>query len=337
MKTETNDYIPQPHERQKTFTLSPAADPISGIVIGTREKACQDPNLSDGAVRLFVFLLDLAMSPFCNVTRGVVVVSVTQICERIHCARRSVFSWMHMLEMGNYVWVDKQYMPNFWALNRYHIAALDPRDQPSQLPTRDGMWGNGVRRPAAPSGTGARGGGAKFATENPPEFSDLAQNAPEAGKIVHAPGATVATERRKICDGPSQKRIPGSRKKGHAGVAKNATGSGNGCTGPSQKSAPFKILDSGLGSGKHPQSLKAQQLKAPKGVVSPEEKDFLSRVGGLVGPKNLANYGGWYRNVFRENRAKAWRVHAEVARMKREGEIATNPGGCFMDLWKRFQ
>jgi len=355
MKTDNSEYLPQNSDRQKAFSLAPAVDPISFTVISTREKACQDANLSHGAVRLFVFLLDLAMSPYCNVTRGVVVVSVTQIRERVHCARRSVFSWVRQLVVGNYLWVDKQFMPNFWALNRYHVTALDSQDQPSQLPTRDGMWGNGVRRPAAPSGSGARGGGAIFATGNPADNSQPVQTELDRRTEGHRTGASIATERRNDCDGGSQKRTPGSRKKGNAGVATIATGKATDCTAPSQKGSHIKLLESGIESEKDTLSSltgkeapgtarrgPVRQLSSFSGspaskAIIEGEKDWLKRLGMIVGPKEMANWGGRWRNRFRDNHGKAERVLAELARMHRQKEITRNAGACANDLWERFK
>ena len=49
----------------------------------------------------------------------------------------------------------------------------------------------------------------------------------------------------------------------------------------------------------------------------------------------LANWGGWWRNRFRERPNKAWRVLTEVRSMARERRITQNPGAAAADLWKR--
>ena len=49
----------------------------------------------------------------------------------------------------------------------------------------------------------------------------------------------------------------------------------------------------------------------------------------------LENWGGWWRNRYRENPPKARRVLAEVASMIREHRIRRNPGAAGADLWKR--
>jgi hypothetical protein len=49
----------------------------------------------------------------------------------------------------------------------------------------------------------------------------------------------------------------------------------------------------------------------------------------------LDNWGGWWRNRYRENGKKALRVLAEIRGMVREGRIRGNPGAAAGDLWKR--
>ncbi len=49
----------------------------------------------------------------------------------------------------------------------------------------------------------------------------------------------------------------------------------------------------------------------------------------------LTNWGGWWRNRFRQNPAKAVRLLAEMRSMVKEGRIHKNPGAAAVDLWKR--
>ena len=42
----------------------------------------------------------------------------------------------------------------------------------------------------------------------------------------------------------------------------------------------------------------------------------------------LANWGGWWRNRFRENPAKSRAILAELRSMIREGRITGNPGAA---------
>jgi len=49
----------------------------------------------------------------------------------------------------------------------------------------------------------------------------------------------------------------------------------------------------------------------------------------------LENWGGWWRNRYRENPQKARRVLAELLSMVRERRIRKNAGAAGADLWKR--
>jgi hypothetical protein len=54
-----------------------------------------------------------------------------------------------------------------------------------------------------------------------------------------------------------------------------------------------------------------------------------------VAKRELGNWGGWWRNRFRESPDKATRVLAEVRSMIREGRVRQNPGAAAVDLWSR--
>ncbi len=52
--------------------------------------------------------------------------------------------------------------------------------------------------------------------------------------------------------------------------------------------------------------------------------------------KEASEWGGWWRNRYRENPDKARRVLAELASMVREHRVRRHAGACARDLWKRF-
>jgi hypothetical protein len=62
----------------------------------------------------------------------------------------------------------------------------------------------------------------------------------------------------------------------------------------------------------------------------------LDGFGPKHGATELVNWGGWWRNRYREDARKAQRVLAELRCMVREGHIHRNPGAAAHDLWKRF-
>ena len=94
-----------------------------------------------------------------------------------------------------------------------------------------------------------------------------------------------------------------------------------------------------------PIRLSAERLTrsaSASGQNGPGEKEFLEAVRELFGPNGtkrarveLENWGGWWRNRFRDNPGKARRVLAEVKGLVRERRITMSPGAAAVDLWKR--
>jgi hypothetical protein len=81
--------------------------------------------------------------------------------------------------------------------------------------------------------------------------------------------------------------------------------------------------------------------EAPKGDSKPETEfleslhETLHRFSPAKATAELRNWGGWWRNRFRENPDKARRVLADVGSMVREHRIRRNPGAAGLDLWNR--
>jgi hypothetical protein len=99
-------------------------------------------------------------------------------------------------------------------------------------------------------------------------------------------------------------------------------------------------------STEHPLSGKTAERLTLSGSAPKEgdnrEKEFLEELHATIqrfSPPSAAaemrNWGGWWRNRFRENPAKAARVLAEVASMVKERRIKRNPGAAGLDLWNR--
>ena len=81
---------------------------------------------------------------------------------------------------------------------------------------------------------------------------------------------------------------------------------------------------------------------APDALRPAGETDFMRRLQETLGrhspataESELTNWGGWWRNRFRQDPAKAARVLAELGSMVKEGRIQKNPGAAATDLWKR--
>ena len=79
-----------------------------------------------------------------------------------------------------------------------------------------------------------------------------------------------------------------------------------------------------------------RKARRRKGRFFERLKEVLLLWSPAFAKDELANWGGWWRNRFRENPAKAQRLIAELRTMIREGGIKGNPGAAAVDLWKRF-
>ena len=126
---------------------------------------------------------------------------------------------------------------------------------------------------------------------------------------------------------PSGKHIPVTHSSAHD--------SANGQPVPVQNSN--STVHNALNATEH--SMRSVSVR--KGSAS-DEKDFLEEVketmhafsAKYAGPE-LENWGGWWRNRFREKPDKARRVLAEIKSMVKEHRILTDPGSAATDLWSR--
>jgi hypothetical protein len=85
--------------------------------------------------------------------------------------------------------------------------------------------------------------------------------------------------------------------------------------------------------------IKGSPLKAFNGKcagAAEQENEMMSRAMKVFGKRSMEASGGMYRTLLRQNRRKFERVLAEVDCQVREGKQLDNPGGYFMDTWKRF-
>jgi hypothetical protein len=81
---------------------------------------------------------------------------------------------------------------------------------------------------------------------------------------------------------------------------------------------------------------------SPRVKESPAERDFLRDVNAMYeawkagsSRVELANWGGWWRNRYREAPVKARKVLADIRSMVTERAVRLGPGQASMDLWAR--
>jgi hypothetical protein len=80
----------------------------------------------------------------------------------------------------------------------------------------------------------------------------------------------------------------------------------------------------------------------PREGSAPDESAFFEYLEATLKPTGarktaleMDNWGGWWRNRFRENPDKARRVINDVASMVKEGRVIKSFGAAAVDLWKR--
>lgn len=116
----------------------------------------EDNNLSLGARLMFVRILDLSVRQASNVRPGVVTISQQKLADKFAVSDRTIWNWRSELIRGNYVWMSKQWMPNAWAIDTYHVTPIHPKANTGDKTTVEGLWGNGTRRGEPVRGMGAR-------------------------------------------------------------------------------------------------------------------------------------------------------------------------------------
>ena len=244
------------------------------------------------------------------------------------------------------------------AMNVFHITALQPNREIRQEVAGDGMWGNGTRRPAQTMPLGARGGCKKrhYLVDRfgNPLFAQGAENSPPTRTNCTWPpqnlrvgGAKKGTWHPQNLREEGAKFAHATRKKGHLASAKNVTS-------PGQKPALLResqietetsktLLSCLTAEGGAPASSNQQFSGSAALRKKSGENGFLedlARTLAQYDPKKaeqeMVNWGGRWRNRYREDMTKAWRVLAELRSMVKEGRIESNAGAAADDLWRRF-
>ena len=335
MQSEISEYVPS-HDKKKIFNLTPAADEVSLVAIKTRLHCLCDSNLWYGARCLFTFLLDQSLNPYSHIARGVLTISATRIAENLGCYENTIFRWIEQLETGRYIWKDKQFMPNFWAMNRYHISAFDPPDEPSQLATRDGLWGNGKRRPEAPKRELLDTPLSKTTRQNEahilqPVANELPGNSETTADASQKP-RLPAVEKPRL-PAVEKPRLRAVEKPRLAHVEKPRATAGKNHGGPLAETTDIREAQIHLEGSISKSQSTSKSLRGPFGRGTGREREFLERVCVLIGRKNFERFGGQWTARFREDPDKAGRVLADALAAKLEGEIRENPGGFMNSLW----
>ncbi len=158
MSTTINDYLPSTTDGNghhngngngKIFTLKPATDPDTLLILDTRRNALAEPNhrLTRSAKACFCEILDRALHPGFFDIKGVVTISDKILADTFRVSKRSVYSWKRMIEAAGYAWTSAKFKSNMWPITTYHISALHKKPITGKT-DEDGTYGGGKLRPA---------------------------------------------------------------------------------------------------------------------------------------------------------------------------------------------
>lgn len=342
------------------FKLERKDDPLTLTIIHTREAVCQDARLEHGAARLFCLLLDFSLNPSMNLNRrGTVIISQTQLSERLNMSKRSVRDYIARLVSCGYLWVSKLPRPNMWPMARYHISALDAPKSAAMEVAQDGLWGNHARRFERPSrpplaASLAPQGGPLVDSHGNPVSSFLLSNCAGSGEFSTLPEASLAPSQRQPAARAAASLAPGQRQPAARPAASLA---------PSQRqpaaltaaadchlkrdSERGKDVEDGAGedclSVQRVSTRKSASVGRKTGSSRTEENVFLLDVKEVCekfskgsSKSELTNSGAWWRLAFRSDRSLMERVLGETSNAVKEGRIKISPGQFAVDLWKRW-
>src|ERR1043166_5688266 len=175
--------------KQRIFTLAPAQDQLTFVILETRRQAFEDPRLTLSEKTFFAHLLDLSLNRTINDRPGVITISQPRLGRTLGVSKRTIYTWKKNLCAAGYLWTSKKFVPNMWPLDVYHIAAIDEAKR-DQKPTREGMWGNGDTRQAPEEpGLGAR----KPGQPGLPPAGNKSVRKPEQAKSEKMPAISTAS------------------------------------------------------------------------------------------------------------------------------------------------
>ena len=204
------------------FRIEPATPDLGQLILTARDECVQDNNLSLGSRLMFVRILDLSVRQASNVRPGVVTISQMKLAEKFGVSERTVWNWRSELIRAGYVWMSKQWMPNAWPVDTYHVAIIHAPSNTGDKTTIEGLWGNGTRRgepvrglgarqpgQAQIPGTGARRKGLRLAKgfQVPVKSSNLPEIATADRKPLRLPTETGCGPQPKQVAVPNRKRL----------------------------------------------------------------------------------------------------------------------------------
>lgn len=343
------------NQTDKKFDIKPAEDQNALTAIFERERACEDAQLVDGAVRLFVRLLDMALNPMLNNgTKGKIIISQDDLGKMIHCDDRSIRRYSEQLKNGNYIWISKMPRRNTKMICVYHVTAFIPRRQVSQEMPGEGVRVNGARRydtgfartGAAATGQQRRVGGGLVDQYGRQVFFNLLEKSAVSGQERPlSPDNSVRSDRTAVSSATGQ-NCPVTADNGVLSHRSKLTApTGQDC--PVSEGNGVRAIESQIQSERGKTKTK-NMAKGSQPALEGEREvglaDFLARMtrgeakisGVSIAEKIVIGYRPQWVACFREDPDKALRALADVEGMLKQGEIEKSFGATWRLRWNQF-
>jgi hypothetical protein len=357
------------------FTLQRKEDQtLSQVAPAARRQVMFDTSIPEAARMFYCYLIDCSLWTGVASRQGVVRFANSYLAAKFKVTEKTIQNWKNYLRATGRIWTTEKFMKNSYPQTVYNIVALVGQQMlPLDLDSADGSlpddevssnrrrFRNCVR---GHDGKFVRGGArppkvlnAEIAMEStagqspnekilplstaidcrPPRQTDAAPN----GNILPCAAETDCRAARKIIAAENGKDLPPTAANGFRSERKPDAGikeSPDEC-GVVEASLSCSTAEKRRRRG--PVRAFVDEDKQRNGSTALKanldaEKAFLEALGMITGPKEMANWGGRWRNRYREDSDKAMRVLAELKSMHKEGRIVRNAGACADDLWRRF-
>jgi len=335
---------------ETVIELKRTEDPQVIAIIREERLVHLDNSLPYGARLMWTYVKNCSLWNGHNVRPGVVRFSNSELATKFGCCEKTIQNWKRDLCKRGRCWVTEKRMRNCFGMSEYHVTVIcGQAGLPLSYETEDGLLPeedtySSNRRRMAPGGRDglgrwSRGGQKTGETPNEAQITldktVASKNLPPSTAIDFVPPRQpIAAHGGNGFPPPAATSCRGSRQP--IAVADGNTfppPAATNCRLERKQVADLRVIQKAdRDTGRSLSSSAASSARKSR----LGEKEWLLDLGYVVGPKEMANWGGRWRNRYRENPDKARRVLAELRSMARENKITRNAGACADDLWKRF-
>lgn len=159
MNTRQEYGLDQDHgHAPKAFTLKPATDPITLVILELRRTLIADRRVTRPAKACFVEILDRALNSQCPgfICKGSVAISDSTLARIFGVTCRTIYTWKKLLAACGYVWLSQKFRTDRFPLTTYNVTALRPKQHDFAQDDDGSAQGANLRRAWVNPSVGAR-------------------------------------------------------------------------------------------------------------------------------------------------------------------------------------